>query len=389
MPRPAANDSRHLAGSSPRHVVVMPFIGERVGGSHLSALLLWQGLQNTAFEPMIVVHREGLLTEHLTARRIPWRLVPLRRFVGDRATPSGYASAALSCARPLVSFLRDVEAAIVHTNDLRMHMSWALPARLAGVRQLWHQRTVFARSRSTRIAARLAHRFACISTFCLQGLPTSCRARGRVIHNPIAAERNPDRAAARRMLIDELGISAESSIVLFVGNLQAQKRPFVFVDAAARVASDLGKPVVFAILGADKEGLMPAARQSAAEHGIDLRFLGFRHPPEPWIAAADVLLAPSVDEGFGRTLVEAMQVGTPVVAARSGGHPEVVRDGATGFLVPVDDAPTMARVAVQVLTNPGSAEIASAARREVDGRYSIERHVAAVTALYGEMLDAK
>ena len=63
----------------------------------------------------------------------------------------------------------------------------------------------------------------------------------------------------------------------------------------------------------------------------------------------DVLVAPAVDEPYGMTVLEAGSHGLPVVATRSGGHPEMVQDGVTGLLVPPDDPKALARALERLL----------------------------------------
>ena len=67
------------------------------------------------------------------------------------------------------------------------------------------------------------------------------------------------------------------------------------------------------------------------------RLMGPRFPIEQWMMGLDALVVPAVRETFGRTLVEAMLCGTPVVAADDGGHREIIRHGETGFLVQPDN----------------------------------------------------
>jgi glycosyltransferase involved in cell wall biosynthesis len=66
------------------------------------------------------------------------------------------------------------------------------------------------------------------------------------------------------------------------------------------------------------------------------------------LAAADVLAAPSRNEGMGRVLVEAMALGLPVVGARVGGIPDVIVDGESGLLVPPDDPGALAGALVEL-----------------------------------------
>jgi glycosyltransferase involved in cell wall biosynthesis len=117
--------------------------------------------------------------------------------------------------------------------------------------------------------------------------------------------------------------------------------------------------------------------------------MGFRYPPERWLAGCEVLLVPAVDEPFGRTLIEAMLLGTVVVAAASGGNPEAIRDGATGCLVPPDDAAAFAQRTLDLLAAPTvAASLADAARHAALGRFGLRQHADAIMGVYDAMLAA-
>ena len=76
------------------------------------------------------------------------------------------------------------------------------------------------------------------------------------------------------------------------------------------------RPVVFAMIGEPRAGMREAVSARIEATATPGRFieLGPRFPVEPWIAGFDVLVAPAVREGLGRTLVEAALAGTPVIA---------------------------------------------------------------------------
>ena len=101
----------------------------------------------------------------------------------------------------------------------------------------------------------------------------------------------------------------------------------------------------------------------------------------------DVLIAPAVREAYGRTLVEAMLCGTPVVAADDGGHKEIIRHGETGLLVRADDAEAFADAVMRLHENPKMAEsITSAAKVWALATHSVESHVERIQSIYDSLL---
>ena len=368
--------------------VCFPFVGDTIGGSHISALTLIAALDRTAVEPRVVVHGDGPLTERLRAEGLDFERLPLPRLVGRDRRWSGHLAALARTAPPLRRYLRAEAIDLVHSNDARMHLTWALPARLAGCGHLWHERNRFGASRLARLLLRLPGRVAAISRFVAGSLPASARSRTSVVPNPFAPPEAMDRAACRAALLDALALPAETAVVGWFGNLIAWKRPLLFVEAAALLAERLERPCVFPVFGEDRDGLMAEMLASAERRGIAdrLRFQGFRQPVWPWLAGCDLLLAPAVDEPFGRTLVEAMLVGTPVVASDAGGHREIVASGETGLLVPPDDAEALAEAGARLLSDaPLRQRLTERARAEAPARFGAAAHAARVTGLYRQL----
>jgi glycogen(starch) synthase len=151
--------------------------------------------------------------------------------------------------------------------------------------------------------------------------------------------------------------------VLFIGRLTEQKGVHTLLTAMTRVTTR-GAHVV--IVG---DGPLRATlERRIGELGVaaSTHLLGFRphHEVPALLAHADVLVLPSLYEELGSILLEAMQVGLPVVASRTGGIPDVVADGETGLLVAPDDPPGFADAIDRILSDPGLARrLGDAARR--------------------------
>ncbi len=132
------------------------------------------------------------------------------------------------------------------------------------------------------------------------------------------------------------------AVVLTVGWHTEVKDQATLLKAAAIATPRIGRPLRVVLVG---EGpLKPRLRELAGDLGLTaVDFLGQRSQAElvPLYQAADVFCLPSRSEGMGCVLLEAMGCGTPVVASRVGGIPEVVPEE-SGILVPASDSPALA-----------------------------------------------
>jgi glycosyltransferase involved in cell wall biosynthesis len=377
-------------GTSPV-VVCFPFVGDRLGGSSISALNLIRHLDRQRYAPLILMHEvDGAAAKLFEKEQLPFEPAPIRECAGgtERADDLRFM---LRHTSRLVRFLRQRGVGIVHTNDGRMHATWALPSRLAGARLLWHHRASPGAAGLRFLAPWVADQVVAVSKFSSPrpGLISAAR-KSTVVHSPFATDAPPiDRGQARRALLAEFGAGPDVHVVGFVGNLYERKRPLVFVETIARmVAADPGLEIIAPLFGETREGGAEVA--AAIERyglGNRVRLMGFRYPPEPWIAACDVLLVPSVEEPFGRSLIEAMLLGTPLIAAESGGNPEIIRHGETGYLVRPDDPDAFAERAVALLRDAGArASIAASAREDAVARFGMQRHAQSIMQIYDNIL---
>ena len=187
----------------------------------------------------------------------------------------------------------------------------------------------------------------------------------------------------------ELGLPPEGPIVGTVGRLVPIKGLEWLLKAAPRVLAEFPQ-ACFVIIGDGP--MLGELRELTAILGIGLRvvFLGAREDVPECLAAFDLFVLPSLNEGMGRVLLEAMAVGCPVVATRVGGIPDIVADRTTGLLVPPRDDRALAE-AILTLLRDRSRRVAygEAARRHVDGRFDVETMVRNIERLYDEVWQEK
>jgi len=128
------------------------------------------------------------------------------------------------------------------------------------------------------------------------------------------------------------------------------------------------------------------ARQlGVGEHVV---FAGIAPDVRPWLAAFDLFVLPSRTEGTPRALLEAMAMGTAVVATRTGGTPEIVENGVTGVLVEPEDASDLGRGIGGMLGDATRREaLAEAGHERVQTGFGLGGMVEGVSAVYEACLD--
>lgn len=372
-------------------VVCFPFIGDTVGGSHLSALGLIRNLDRSRFLPLVVLdYPDGPVADLFRREGINFATSPALNRLRRRGPRNG--KAALDVARTvpaLVKFLKARNVSIVHTNDGRTHVLWGFAARLAALKHLWHQRAEASSFGLRYISPWLATRLVSVSKFAAPRSGFfSAAGKCTVVYSPFDLDKmnTIERDLARGKVLAEIGCAPETKLIGYVGTLVERKRPIVFVEALAalrQLAPNLKIAGLF--LGNARDGLDNVARSRAEALGISelIHFMGFRYPGEQWIAGLDALLVTSVHEPLGRTLVEAMLLGTPVIAADSGGNPEVIEHDRTGILVRPDDADEFANACLTLFQDVArQTTIVESARNEARVRFGVQHHVREITAIY-------
>jgi glycosyltransferase involved in cell wall biosynthesis len=299
---------------------------------------------------------------------------------------------------------RRSRADVVHANSLRAGLITAPLARLGGPRVVVHVRDTL----PAGPAASLTRRVICSSAAFLIAnsrhtaanfASNGSRPRVRAIHNPVDLEvfdpARIDRAAVR----SRLGLRPETVALGVV----AQITPWKAQDDAIRMLAALRRRVPDArllIAGSpkfvtgseafDNVAFERSLHALVAELGLDgaVTFLGERTDVPELLRALDLLLVTSWEEPFGRSLIEAMAMGTPVMATSVGGPAEIITNGIDGLLLPPRQHERWAEVAASLRESPERLHaMGEAGRRTAMVRFGRERHVQAVVAAYREALD--
>lgn len=189
---------------------------------------------------------------------------------------------------------------------------------------------------------------------------------------------------------EELGLAPEDRVAVMVAVLRTWKRHEIFLEAAARLVRE--RPHLRFLIVGDGPGRNRVARK-IEELGLTDRAVmtGHRTDVERILAIADVCaLTSESSEGVPQSVLQYQAMARPVVATTAGGIPEVIQDGRTGLLCPINDAEAVARTMARVLDDPALAQrLGQAARRRVEERHSLEVMAGTTLDLYGRIYTAK
>ncbi len=154
----------------------------------------------------------------------------------------------------------------------------------------------------------------------------------------------------------------------------------VLLDALRRAPDLADCPVL--LIGSGKD---EAALHHAAADLPQVVFTGFVDNVADYLAALDVFVFPSREEGLGSTLIDAMAQGLPIVASRVGGIPELIAHERTGLLVPPGDPAALAAALARLAGDPGLRARLGAAARAAAAVYTPEAMAAAYLDLYHDI----
>lgn len=188
------------------------------------------------------------------------------------------------------------------------------------------------------------------------------------------------RAATRAAL----GIAEDTVLIGGVGRL-APVKGFTYFAALARTLKATDPDLYFVHAGEGEE-----AAHVQNEAGDAVQFLGPCDDIPELMAALDVLVVPSLNEGMGRVILEAGAAAVPVVATRVGGIPDIVDDGETGLLVAPRSVDELVSAVRSLVHSPERRRLMGAtARAKVVPHYSLAAMVQRIEAIYEELLHEK
>jgi glycosyltransferase involved in cell wall biosynthesis len=401
-----------------------PFV---LGGSSVSLLYLLQHLDREVYDPVVAcIYEAPQVMDFYESRGFPTIGVPGSMFSHTTAgwwplnNPLGIARLLQwlvrlpGAAARLRSALREIQPDVVHLNSLTL-APYAPLVRRMGLPVVLHVRESvhpghfgLRRALLRRLAKRSCDEVVFISEHDRELLTGD--STGEVIYNFVdfqQFDKDLSRSAAR----DSLGLENSDRVVLYVGGISGIKGIIPLLEALPEVRARVPSLVCLmpgAEFPARRGGLGGILRRafsavgwrSAEEERADQLFVAgglssyvrlspFATNIPQMIAAADVVVFPSVEPHFARPVMEAAAMARPVVASDIGGTNEIVEQGVTGLLVPPGDSRALAAALIEVLDGARSAATAMGveAHRRALSLFDGHRNARRTAAVYERLLD--
>ena len=350
------------------------------GGTQTQVLELARAIDRASYRPVLCTpNLDPALSDRMRDLDVPIRNLGLRGAFHPRT---------FQALSGLVRFVREQGVRVIHGFLLTGNLVAAFTGRRAGVEYLTSVRNLELWKRPHQIlASRWAHSRAAAVTFNSrhvrdlvaprESIPLE---RTRVIYNGAAPATPPDHGSWP---------AGASPRLICAASLFPKKGHRHLLDAFVLLrARHPGAVLMLAGQGPERPALQERARDLGLEGSVI--FAGYRPDARDLIAASDLIVLSSIEEGMPNVLIEAMAAGVPQVATSVGGTPETMEEGVTGFLVPPRDPVLMAERIDRVLLDGALRARMSAASQERFARlFSLGRMAREHESLYDAILGAR
>jgi glycosyltransferase involved in cell wall biosynthesis len=367
----------------PRRILYIHGIS-KIGGAETDLLNLLKHIDLQRWDPYVVCPSNGPLLREIEQLKIPvhpMNLPSWRKFKDAFRVPLAVWS--------LLKLIRDLQVDLVHVNDYWWGPIADMACKLTKLPCVVHIRQEIEPRRIKQYRLRGPGKLIAVSrrirhVALESGIDPS---RITVVYSGIDTTHSINPSEGKRVR-SQYGITPNQLVIGTVANLFPRKGYEYLIQALAEINQK--KPGVHClIVGEGDETYRSKLLDLVDKNGLEkvVTFTGFQQDVPSYIAAMDVFVLPSVIEGFGIVLLEAMAMEKPVVATTVGGIPEIVEDQATGFLVPPKDSSALAQKIIYLLENPSIREkLGQAGRTRVLDRFSTGRMVSQLQSLYEELI---
>ncbi len=309
--------------------ILIPFVGDSIGGSHKSILETYGTLKKMNANIVLLLHKaEGPLSKYLLNKKINYEVLNVKRLSGEKPSIINIFITNILNFRKFKKYLIKNDITLVHGNDLRINLSWAIPAYFAGCPFIWHQRTLISNSYWWLIIKYISTKYL-VTSKTIKSISPSNIDDIKILPNPVSSNNS-----IRKKNI----INKEKITLGYCGRVVKEKNIESLIESFLYMLSKNNYNYELLIAGRGDENFVKFLKNKfTISEETKIKFIGFVENPYYFISNLDILICPSLIDGFGRTIIESMSVETPVIAANAGGHKDLILNNNNGLLYNPND----------------------------------------------------
>lgn len=377
----------------------------QVSGAEYLLLMILRRLDRDRFQPVVLCPERGPLQQQMRGLGVAAETVLGldARFTFRPVKLLGYLKSFFLVVRDVRRKVVSIKPDLIHANSIRAGLVATAATINLKTRVVWHLHDLlprhplssmirayaflFQRTRMLAVSEAVADNF--------RGAFFPLKNRLNVVLNAIDLEKFQPNPAARQETLDSLGLGDAEPVIGIVGQITPRKGQLELVRAFARLLLEMPRAMLL-IVGAPlfnrDEDYAKSIRQTIHELGIEgrVRLTGARSDISAVMQALDLLVVNSSVEPFGLVALEAMACDTPVLAAVSGGIPEIIEHGRTGWLIPQGDEEALAAAMLYLGREPAiRSKLAEQGKRHVASRFTAGRYLLELEAFYSAICDRR
>jgi glycosyltransferase involved in cell wall biosynthesis len=345
-----------------------------IGGGQWSLYYMIKHLNKEIFHPIVLCPDEGELAKKM--RRVGADVVCLK--MGK-----------IRYLNPLVimrlrSIIREKEINIIHTDSSTETFYAGIAARMMTIPLIWHIRVNEGEWFLDRILSILSTRLILVAHAIRERFAWLKKSRKLVVvHNGVDLEEF-DRISDSSSLREELNVNKDIVILGCFGRIERRKGQEYLIAAMQHINN-----AKLILVGSEDKKYLKRLKQLSEEFKVSRRiiFAGYRKDIPRILQEIDLLVFPTLSEGFSRVILEAMAAQKPVVATNVGGNSEAVVDGKTGYIVPSGDSLALAEQIKKLVADKKKRKrMGQAGRKRVSSMFTIQLNVEGIQEVYAEIL---
>ena len=370
----------------------------QIGGAERLLLTILARLDRSAFNATVICPESGGLQKEVAKlgirnealsdlkARFTWRLDNLARYLKSFAHVIG------ELRKKIIS----IDPDLIHANSVRAGLVATMATLGLGKPVVWHIHDLLPRhpfnpvicavglfasqTKMIAVAQASADRFA--------GHVNGLRRRVTVIRNGVDRGIFHPSQTAKRKIRTELKLDESAPVIGIIGRITPSKGQLELLRAFLRVLREFPNATLL-IAGApafnQEHEYLQILNQTVAELGISnrVRMLGSRNDVAAIMQTLDLLVINSASEACCLVALEAMACGTPVLATRVGGTPEIIEHEKSGWLIPVRDENALASAIVKLISEPDlRAHLAEHGKQRIESHFSVSRYMSELQNYY-------